>query len=131
MEFLQHNIFWAATAVVSGALYLWNLTRSDSGLSPQTVVSLINRENGVVVDVREVGDYAKSHLGGARNIPFAQFEARLGDLEKSKNAPIIVYGAGGDAARAVKLLQKHGYARAAELQGGIEAWSAAGMPVES
>lgn len=131
MEFLQQNIFWAALVVISGGLYLWNLTRADgSGVTPQAAVNLINRENALLVDVREGPAYAHSHVGGARSIPLAQLETRLADLEKSKAVPIIVYGGDKEVSRAIKLLRSNGFPRAVGLQGGLEAWSAAGMPVD-
>lgn len=132
MEFLLKNIFWAVLAAVSGALYLWNLARSEGGdLSAQEAVNLINRENGAVVDVREAGAYADGHLPGARNLPLAQLESRLSELEKFKSRPIVVYGAGGDADRAVRLLRKQGFDKAAGLGGGVKTWTDAGLPVES
>ena len=132
MEFLLNNLFWSALVVVSGALYLWNLLRSEGGdLSPQEAVGLINRENGIVVDVREAPAYGELHMAGARNLPLAQFESRLAELEKFKTRPIVVCGAGGDADRAVKLLKKQGFDRAAGLAGGLKAWTEAGFPVQS
>lgn len=132
MEFLLNNLFWSALVVVSGALYLWNLLRSEGGdLSPQEAVGLINRDNGIVVDVREATSYGELHMAGARNIPLAELESRLAQLEKFKTRPIVVCGAGGDADRAVKLLKKQGFDRAAGLAGGLKAWTEAGFPVES
>ena len=132
MEFLLKNIFWTVLLVVSGVLYLWNLTRSEGGdLSPQDAVNLINRERGILIDVREAGQFGESHLAGARNIPLAQLESRLAELEKSKGGPIVVYGAGSESNRAVKLLRKQGFEKAAGLEGGLKAWTEAGLPVES
>jgi rhodanese-related sulfurtransferase len=132
MEFLLNNIFWTVLLVVSGTLYLWNLIRSEGGdLSPQDAVNQINRNNGTVIDVRDSVPYGESHIVGARNIPLAQLESRLAELEKSKNRPIVVYGAGSDAEKAVKLLRKQGFEQAAGLEGGLKAWTEAGLPVES
>lgn len=132
MEFLLNNIFWTVLLVVSGTLYLWNLIRSEGGdLSPQDAVNQINRNNGTVIDVRDSVPYGESHIVGARNIPLAQLETRLAELEKSKNRPIVVYGAGSDAEKAVKLLRKQGFEQAAGLAGGLKAWTEAGLPVES
>ena len=132
MEFLLNNIFWTVLLVVSGTLYLWNLLRSEGGdLSPQDAVNLINRNSGAVIDVRDATDFKDSHIVGARNIPLAQLESRLAELEKSKTKPIVVYGAGSDAERAVKLLRKQGFEQAAGLAGGLKAWTEAGLPVES
>lgn len=132
MEFLLNNIFWTVLLVVSGTLYLWNLIRSEGGdLSPQDAVNQINRNNGMVIDVRDSVPYGESHIVGARNIPLAQLETRLAELEKSKNRPIVVYGAGSDAEKAVKLLRKQGFEQASGLEGGLKAWTEAGLPVES
>lgn len=132
MEFLLDNIFWTVLLIVSGSLYLWNMIRSEGGdLTPQEAVHLINRENGVVVDVREALSYKEAHMAGARNIPMAQLESRLADLEKFKSRPIVVCGAGRDADSAVKLLRKQGFERAAGINGGLKAWTEAGLPVES
>lgn len=132
MEFLLNNIFWTVLLVVSGTLYLWNLIRSEGGdLSPQDAVNQINRNNGTVIDVRDSVPYGESHIVGARNIPLAQLESRLAELEKSKNRPIVVYGAGSDAEKAVKLLRKQGFEQAAGLEGGLKSWTEAGLPVES
>lgn len=130
MEFLLKNVFWVALVVISGVLYLWNLLRSE-GMSPQEAVNLINRENGIVVDVRDPIPYGELHLVGARNIPLGQLESRLAELEKFKTRPIVVCGAGGDTDRAVKLLRKQGFDRAAGLEGGLNAWTKAELPVES
>ena len=132
MEFLLKNLFWSALVVVSGVLYLWNLLRSEGGdLDPQAAVGLINRDNGIVVDVREAIPYGESHVAGARNIPVAQLESRVAELEKFKSRPIVVCGVGSDADRAVKLLRKQGFDKAAGLSGGLKAWIDAGFPVES
>ena len=132
MEFLLNNIFWTVLLVLSGSFYLWNLIRSEGGdLSPQDAVNLINRNNGTVIDVRDSMPYGESHIAGARNVPLAQLESRLAELEKSKNRPIVVYGAGSDAEKAVKLLRKQGFEQAAGLEGGLKAWTEAGLPVES
>lgn len=132
MDFLLQNLFWVVLAGVSAVLLIWNGLRGEGvGISPQDAVHQINREHGVIVDVRDAEAYAASHLIAARNIPFAQLESRLSELEKSKNRPIVVYGVGSSADRAVRLLQQKGFARASALAGGLAAWTEAGMPVES
>lgn len=132
MDFLLQNLFWVVLAGVSAVLLIWNGLRGEGvGISPQDAVHQINREHGVIVDVRDVEAYAASHLIAARHIPFDQLEARLTELEKSKNRPIVVYGAGSSADRAVRMLQQKGFARASALAGGLAAWTEAGMPVES
>lgn len=42
-----------------------------------------------LVDVRQPGEYERGHLPGARLIPVAELEGRLGELDRSK--PTITY----------------------------------------
>ena len=38
----------------------------------------------IIVDVRSAEAYQASHIAGAVNIPFAEFETRLGELDKTQ-----------------------------------------------
>lgn len=131
MDFLLHNIMWVVLATVSGVIFLWTSMQGDgSGLSPQDAVALINKQHGVVVDVRDPGDFAKGHLPNARNLPLLGLDARLGELDKLRGRPLIVCGEGGEAAKAVAQFKKAGFEQAVALSGGLAAWREAGMPVE-
>ncbi len=85
----------------------------------------------VLIDVRNPEGYQKEHVPGAINIPEAELEKRLGEIPKDKE--IIVYCwtlVCHLAAHAGLTLAKHGYF-ARELEGGIEQWKAYEMPVAS
>lgn len=90
------------------------------------------REAGVqLLDVRTPEEYAQGHIGGAENIDFydAGFlkEAEK-DLDKSR--PVAVYCRSGKrSAEAAARLSSAGY-KVTNLEGGILAWDAAGLPVE-
>jgi rhodanese-related sulfurtransferase len=132
MDFLLQNIFWAALAVVSGCLLLWNQLRSEGGdLSAQQAVNLINRENAVILDVRDHMAFQEAHVTGAKNVALGLIESGKAELEKFKGRPIVVYGNGRDAVRAVKLLKTQGFERAAGLDGGMVAWAEAGLPIDN
>lgn len=79
-------------------------------------------DNGfyVLVDLRSPADYARGHLLGAMNIPFAELQARLGELPRTK--VIYLYDATGiEAAQAAQLLQQNGYIPRA-ISGGLVGW---------
>ena len=87
MEFLQQNWYWAALAVASGGWLSVDLIRSrgdTSQLSPVQATLLINREDAIILDVREQGDYAKGHIPNARHIPLSEFARRSAEMEKWK-----------------------------------------------
>ncbi|QRJ65658.1 rhodanese-like domain-containing protein [Azospira restricta] len=91
---------------------------------------LINREDAQVIDVRDAGEFANGHLLGAKNIPVAKFAERAADLEKMKGKPVIVCCETGiRSVKAVKELQKLGFDRVFNLDGGVAAWNKAGLPL--
>lgn len=134
MEFLQQNWYWAAIAVVSGALLLFDLMRNrgaGSGqLSAMEATLLINREDAVVLDVRDPGEFAQGHIPNARNIAAGDLQRRSAELEKWKSRPLILCCASGArSAAAVATLKKAGFDKVFNLRGGILEWEKAGQPL--
>ena len=95
----------------------------------------------VVLDVREPGEFKEGHLPGALLVPRGLLEIRA-DAEHPKrdpaledrSRPVITYCTGGNGARsamAAQTLKRMGFTSVACLDGGLNAWSAAGKPVES
>ena len=136
LEFLKkdHNFLLAATAVASGGMLLWPLLRSRTGgprVSTAEATTLINREDALMVDVREPGEFGAGHALGAKNVPLARIEDGASDLGKRKERPLVVYCDGGDrSTKAAATLRKQGFARVVSLSGGLGAWQNAGLPVE-
>lgn len=83
-----------------------------------------------VLDVRAEDEFAQGHLPGARNIPFAELERRLGELPEDTEivaycrGPYCVY-----AVEAVAALRARGF-NALRLEDGFPEWKAAGLAVE-
>jgi len=133
VEFLQQNWYWAALAVASGAWLLVETVRSGNSktqLSPVQATLLINREDAVVVDVRDQGEYTAGHIAGSRHIPAAELERRSSELDKFKSRPIILCCATGNrSASALTQLRKAGFEKVYNLRGGIMEWEKAGQPL--
>jgi len=120
-------------ALVAGGLLLWPTISGarNGGISPSEAVRLMNREKASVIDVSEPGEYAVGHIVGSRNIPIGRFEVAP-ELPKNKTLPVVLVCATGKrAAKAAKALEAKGYAKAVVLAGGMTAWKAANMPVET
>jgi rhodanese-related sulfurtransferase len=132
VDFVRNNLLLFVVAFVSGAMLLWPLFRRTAGgpwVSTAEATHLINREDALVVDVRDPGEYGAGHILGAKNVPLS----RLGDadLVKRKERPVIVYCDAGDrSSKAVAALKKQGLTRVVNLTGGLKAWQQAGLPVE-
>jgi rhodanese-related sulfurtransferase len=130
VEFIQQNWYWAALAAVSGAMLVVTSLRGGRGISPTQATALINREDAVVIDVRETAEFAAGHLPSARHIPLGELAKRLGELDKLKDKPVILNcQSGGRSASACAILAKAGFSQVHNLEGGIEAWVQAGMPI--
>ncbi|MGV8931450.1 MAG: rhodanese-like domain-containing protein [Luteimonas sp.] len=95
---------------------------------------------GVVIDVREPAEFDTGHLGGAINIPRGVLEfqvdahpavANVSDPALShKQRPIVVYcRTGGRSALAALSLQRMGFTDVCSISGGINDWTAAGLPL--
>jgi rhodanese-related sulfurtransferase len=134
MDFVRNNLLLLAVAFVSGAMLLWPLVRRSAGgpwVNTAQATHLINREDALVIDVREPGEYGAGHILGARNVPLARIDEGAHELAKRKDKPLIVYDDRGErASKAIAALKKQGFSRAVNLSGGIGAWQQAGLPVE-
>ena len=124
-----------AVLIASGALLLWPLLlrpfRAGSEVTAFAAVQLINRKDGVVIDVRDIGEFEAGHIAGAKHVPEAQLADRIKELEKFKDKPVILAcRTGSRSGSAVKILRSNGFTEAVNLGGGIVAWEQAGMPLQ-
>jgi len=134
MDFVRNNLLLIAVAFVSGGMLLWPYLRRSAGgsqVSTAQATTLINREDALMLDVRDAGEFGAGHALGAKNVPLARIDDGANDLAKRKDRPLVVYCDGGDrSAKAVATLRKQGFARVVVLSGGIGAWQGAGLPIE-
>lgn len=133
MNFVVENWSLFLIALVSGGMLMWPVLSKGGGggLSPTDAVMLMNREKAVVVDVCEAAEFAAGHVAGAKSIPLADLESKLGSAIKNKATPVILVCASGmRSRRAVATATKLGFERAQSLTGGMRAWREAGLPVE-
>jgi rhodanese-related sulfurtransferase len=131
VKFLLDNIILIVIAFASGAMLLWPVVQRRSagpGLDTLGATRLINDTHAVVLDIREPAEYAAGHLPNARNIPAGELEKRMGELPAAK--PVLVCCASGSrSGRAIATLRKAGREQVFNLDGGLQAWRQAGLPV--
>jgi rhodanese-related sulfurtransferase len=131
-DFVQnHPLLVGAFLLVLTAWIAYEIRNSGSnGVTSSQATQLINREDAVVLDIREAGDFKAGHIAGARNIPQTKLEARLSELDKFKQKPVVVVCKHGQASgAALAKLAKAGFERAVKLKGGMSQWQADGLPV--
>lgn len=107
-----------------------NLTRNYKMLGPAELTGLINREDALVVDLRPYADFSKGHIAGAKNVLMSQFDPESKLLTPAKALPIVlVCQSGMTAGGAAKRLKAAGFERVHVLDGGIQAWQSADLPL--
>ena len=107
-------------------------------ITPQELLAkLNNKEDLLLIDVREHGEYDNGHIKGARLVPRGIIEAaadpaypkHLPELATARDRQIVVYCAtSGRSAMAAAVLQMMGFKNVLNLDGGYARWVADSMP---
>ncbi len=125
----QQWLLMAALLAAIGMLFYHEGRKSGPALTPQQAINLINREDGVFVDLRDAAEYKKGHIVDALSIPAAKLEARAGELEPYREKPVVlVCKMGQTAAGAGKQLRAAGFDKVYKMSGGMMEWTASQLP---
>jgi rhodanese-related sulfurtransferase len=85
-----------------------------------------------LVDVREELIFSQRHLLLARSIPLSRFELKFAQMVPRRTTRIVLCDDNdGLAGRAAAILARNGYSDLAILDGGVDAWAAAGYELFS
>ncbi len=100
-------------------------------ISPQQLTQLVNRQEGLIVDIRNKKEFDKGHIAGALHLEVEKIQKKdFGLLENKQSNPIIVVcNAGLSAGGASTTLFKSGFTNVSLLQGGMNTWIGASLPV--
>jgi glyoxylase-like metal-dependent hydrolase (beta-lactamase superfamily II)/rhodanese-related sulfurtransferase len=108
-------------------------SRAIAFVSMQEVERQVQRADPslVLLDVRERDAFRAAHIPGARNVPRGELELRANQELPDPTARVLVYCQFGKISTlATQTLRVLGYTRAVALDGGFEAWTQQGYPVE-
>lgn len=135
IEFIGNHYILSSVWLALFFLLLFGLIQDKispvARLSVQEATILMNRENAVVVDIRNQEEFKKGHILGATQLSSGQVSKKdFKSLEKYKDNTIIVVCAGGITASGVaNSILKSGFEKVAILTGGMNAWLSANLPV--
>lgn len=132
-QFIVQNallIIIAVIAAVSLAMPLINTRRFGPMVSSEQAVSLINKQNALVVDVRAQKDFKRVRIANSVNIPANEIQNRLGELSKDRTI-IVVDNSWNMSAAASKLLRGVGFTKVYVLDSGLVGWMRDKLPLES
>jgi rhodanese-related sulfurtransferase len=95
-------------------------------LTPEEVDEQV-KAGAVLIDVREPAEYAAERIAGSKLVPLSSLNASAIPTDR----PVIFQcGTGKRSAMAVHIVQQAGLQHSRHLRGGLQAWKAAGLPVE-
>ncbi|CAL9615130.1 Sulfurtransferase [Streptomyces sp. enrichment culture] len=88
-----------------------------------------DQPEAVLLDVREKPEWAAGHAPGAVHVPLTELAAGGTLPTEAQGRPLVVICRSGHRSQqAAKLLAERG-AQAVDVEGGMNAWAAAGHPV--
>ena len=99
-------------------------------LSPREASERVSSGELQIVDVREQWEYSRDHIPNAKLTPLGQIIARPQDVITSDNV-VFVCEVGQRSAVAAEMAAALGMQHVFNLEGGMQAWRTAGLPVES
>ena len=130
IEFLlNHWILTGLWVAIFITLVVYLKAKSGKSVSPHQATLMVNREDGVIVDIRDKKAFEEGHVVEAINIPLAKLKERVKELEKYREKPlIIVCQMGQHSGDAVKTLEESGFASVTRMSGGMAEWQAQSLP---
>jgi len=135
IEFITNHIFLSGAFVAILTMLIMDLLgtnmRGYGSATPVEATQLINREDAVVLDIREEREFYSGHIVNAIHIPLGYLNDRKVELEKYKSRPIIAAcRSGSRSSSACSMLKKAGFENVYNLKGGMMAWQHASLPVD-
>ncbi len=104
--------------------------QGGAAIATSGLVNLINKEDAVVLDVRDAKDFGQGHISGSINIPYASIDSRITELEPHRGKPVVVVCKLGQHAGSVgRKLKAQGFENVRRLSGGITEWTGASLPL--
>ena len=88
--------------------------------------------NALFLDVRETDEYAQGHIASSVLLPLSQVSPGVvGRMLGGQRSCIVVCKAGMRAQKAAQILAGAGIQSISVLEGGMDAWIGAGLPVKA
>ncbi|MFO7787496.1 MAG: rhodanese-like domain-containing protein [Halospina sp.] len=127
---VNHWMLVSAFFALLLALFWVESSRAGRKVGPQEAVLMLNRDEAVVVDVREKKEFSEGHIRGAEHIPMAKLKESGNQLRKHQDKLIILVDkAGQHSGMAVKEVPNREELQLARLTGGMMEWRNANLPV--
>jgi rhodanese-related sulfurtransferase len=97
-------------------------------IAPTELQRRLQADTAVLIDIREPSEFAREHILGARLVPLSAIDSHDFDTQHDKAAVFTCRSGNRTTMNAARLLAK-GFREAYVLEGGLDGWKRAGLPV--
>jgi len=126
----------ALALTVVGILIMSSQAGPSTSATPMVAVAKVSpaeayadyQQGAFILDVRTEAEFNQFHVHGSTLIPLDQLPDRLSEVPKDQQI-VIVCRSGHRAESGAAILIKAGFSKVVSLDGGLQAWSAAGYQV--
>lgn len=126
------RLLWLACVLLCAGCGPSGKEKVSDILAPSAFAEKMKSGDFVLLDVRTPEEFQSGYLAGAQNIDFnaADFKDKITALDSSKT--YLVYCASGKrSGKAKDMMREWGFNNVSALEGGLNTWRAANLPVES
>jgi len=131
----KRNLAWlwvslGALLVAVGGILLLNRPKAAPSVEITPAQAYVKFQQGAFfLDVRSQEEWDQFHIAGSILIPLDQLQNQLSELPKDQDI-VVVCLSGHRSQSGTTILQQAGFPHVSCLSGGLQAWNAAGYPVE-
>ena len=128
-EFLITNWFLVLPLVVSISLFFYSEnSRKATKLDPQEVIFQLNNKDALLIDLRNEKEFSKGKISQAIYVG-PDLENCKKEIEKNSEKPIVLFCQNGNKSDEFSKELKKSGTDTFILKGGINSWTADGLPL--
>ena len=133
-EFITNNfVLFAALGVIVALILRLEIKRALRGfkvVTPAETVQLMNKEDAVLLDVREDNERVNGTIKGAKPLALSVLKQRIEEIKEFTEKPVITFcKTGNRSLEACEILKKNQFTNVMSLKGGIEGWRNVNLPI--
>ena len=126
---IEHFYFSAPLVVVLILFFISNSKKGGTKISCQSLISLSNQDQALIVDLRSSEDFNSGHITASINIPVNDVSRRSNEIINSTKSVVLVCETGSSSTNAGETLKKEGLKDIFILRGGINEWKMSNLPL--
>ena len=126
---IEHFYFSAPLVIVLILFFISNSKKGGTKISCQSLISLSNQDQALIVDLRSSEDFNSGHITASINIPLNDVSRRSNEIINSTKSLVLVCETGSSSTNAGETLKKEGLKDIFILRGGINEWKMSNLPL--